>query len=84
MTKPVAALTQWPESVHSKARAANRKHLIESIDFHTPGIPPELAPTVCTCGWSGPAMKLQDHRVSQGQRRASLSGGGGRVNDHAA
>ena len=41
------------------------KHVIRSIDYHTPGAR-EDAPLECVCGWAGLAGDYQQHRGEAG------------------
>jgi hypothetical protein len=73
----------WPESEPGRERARVERHVIANIDYHTPGIPPELAPMECTCGWSGTALKWDEHRAQVGQRKRWPSGSSRSVGDAA-
>lgn len=78
--------SQWPESVHSKKRDANRQHVIAVGPRYVAGDTDyDAAPMECSCGWAGRSGDFSDHRASLGLRKKSLSGGGGRaIEDDAA
>lgn len=52
-----------------------RRHVIARIRYE-PGVPDDLAPLECACGWSGRAGQYARHRTEAGQltlRRANGS-----------
>jgi hypothetical protein len=75
-----------PSHVHRRgsARFGNcepkrrvQRHVIANIAF-VPGVPSELAPVECSCGWSGISQRYQDHRAEVGERRMWSAGNPGR------